>query len=229
MIDEKFQRNLIDVRQRIDDAAVRSGRTADDVKLVAVTKYVDAETTGNMFDSGAGVLGENRPQVLEEKAIALVDRSIEWHMIGSLQRNKVKRTIAHATLIHSVDRNSLLDAIEKAAVEADKVVRCLLEVNVSGESSKHGFDASSLRQAIEHAITKPSIRIEGLMCMAGLDGNLDDARREFAVLRELRDAHADLKTDNVDLEELSMGMSGDFEIAIEEGATLVRVGSILFR
>jgi pyridoxal phosphate enzyme (YggS family) len=228
MINPNFQKRLSEVQERIDDAAQRSGRSGSEIQLVAVTKYVDTETTRDMFDSGAIVLGENRPQVLEEKAVALAELPIEWHMIGNLQRNKVKRTVAHASMIHSVDRNSLLDAIEKAATDAEKVVQCLLEINVSGESTKHGYQASELREAIEYAITKPSIRIEGLMCMAGLDGNLDDARREFALLRELRDQHADVKTDNVNLTELSMGMSGDFEIAIEEGATLVRVGSVLY-
>lgn len=225
----KFERNLEEVRQRVADAAEKSGRTQNDVSLIAVTKYVDADTTREMFEAGAVSLGENRPQVLEEKATALVDCEIDWHMIGSLQRNKVKRTIEHASLIHSVDRPVLLDAIEKAASDANRLVRCLLEVNVSGDANKHGYEPDELQAAIEYAITKPSIRVEGLMCMAGLDGDLDNARQQFALLRKLRDKNADTKTDNVDLKELSMGMSGDFEIAIAEGATMVRVGSVLYR
>lgn len=228
-MEDKFRSNLADVHHRIKEAAARSGRTEDDVKLIAVTKYVDAATTAQLHAAGAKCLGENRPQMFEEKANELSHLDIEWHMIGNLQRNKVKRTLMHATLIHALDRDSLIDAVAKEAAAQDRTVRCLLEVNVSGESSKHGYSADEVGAAIERVITKPSIRLEGLMCMAGLAGDADDARREFALLREIRDSHANVRTDNVDLRELSMGMSGDFETAIEEGATIVRVGSALYR
>ena len=228
-MEEKFKANLADVRGRIADAASKSGRAADDVRLVAVTKYVDADTTRQLVNAGAQCLGENRPQVLQEKAQKLADLQIEWHMIGNLQRNKVKRTLAHATLIHALDRDSLVDAVAREAAAQDRTIRCLLEVNVSGEESKHGYAADEVEAAIERIIPLPSIRLEGFMCMAGLAGDTDDARREFAMLREIRDTHANLRTDNVDLRELSMGMSGDFEVAIEEGATIVRVGSALYR
>ena len=228
-MEDKFKANLSAVNQRIAEAAQRSGRSADDVKLVAVTKYVDAETTAILHAAGAKCLGENRPQVLDEKANELSDLDIEWHMIGNLQRNKVKRTLSHAALIHALDRDSLIDAVAKAAAAQDRTVSCLLEVNVSGEESKHGYAPDEVGAAIERIVTLPSIKLEGLMCMAGLVGDDDDARREFAMLREIRDAHADVRTDNVNLTELSMGMSGDFEIAIEKGATIVRVGSALFR
>ena len=228
-MEEKFKANLAEVRQRIAAAASRSGRTDADVTLVAVTKYVDAETTRQMVNAGADTLGENRPQVLEEKANSLSDLDIQWHMIGNLQRNKIKRTLAHATLIHALDRDSLVDAVAKEGAAQDRRVRCLLEVNVSGEESKHGYAANEVAAAIERIIALPSIRLEGLMCMAGLAGDADDARREFAMLREIRDSHANVRTDNVDLRDLSMGMSGDYEVAIEEGATIVRVGSALYR
>jgi len=228
-MEDKFRVNLAEVRQRIADAALRSGRSATDVQLVAVTKYVDAETTRQLVNAGASCLGENRPQVLEEKAQSLSDLDIEWHMIGNLQRNKVKRTMTHAAMIHALDRDSLIDSVAKEAAAQDRQVRCLLEVNVSGEESKHGYAPNEVAAAIERIIPLPSIRLEGLMCMAGLAGDADDARREFAMLREIRDSHANLRTDNVDLCDLSMGMSGDYEIAIEEGATIVRVGSALYR
>jgi len=228
-MEEKFRRNLAEVNQRISDAAQRSGRSADDVKLVAVTKYVDAATTKQLHLAGAAALGENRPQLLEEKANELADLEIEWHMIGNLQRNKVKRTLDHATMIHALDRDSLVKAVAKEAAARDRPVRCLLEVNVSGEASKHGYPPERVSEAIEQVVALPSIQLEGLMCMAGLAGDIDDARREFAMLREIRDAHADIRTDNVRLTELSMGMSGDYEVAIEEGATIVRVGSALYR
>jgi pyridoxal phosphate enzyme (YggS family) len=228
-MEEKFKSNLAEVRQRIAEAALRSGRTESDVTLVAVTKYVDAATTRQLVNAGAKTLGENRPQVLEEKANSLSDLDIEWHMIGNLQRNKVKRTLPHATLIHALDRDSLIDLVAKEGAARDRQVRCLLEVNVSGEESKHGYAADEVATAIERVIALPSIRLEGLMCMAGLAGDADDARREFVMLREIRDSHANVRTDNVDLRDLSMGMSGDYEIAIEEGATIVRVGSALYR
>ena len=195
--------------------------------LVAVTKYVEADVTRKMIAAGANVVGENRPQMLSAKATELSDANAEWHMIGSLQRNKVRLTVEHATLIHSVDRIKLLNAVAGEA-SAQRPVRCLLEVNVSGEASKHGFAADELAGAIEHASTLEHVLVEGLMCMASLAGGPDDARREFASLRQLRDRHAGTGGANVNLAELSMGMSGDFEIAIEEGATIVRVGSALY-
>ena len=227
-MEEIFKANLDEVRGRIDDAASRSGRQSDDVELVAVTKYVDANTIRHLVAAGANCLGENRPQVLESKAVELAELEIAWHMIGNLQRNKVKKTLAHTCMIHALDRDSLVDAVAKEAAAQDRTVRCLLEVNVSGEASKHGYEPDQVEAAIERIIRCPAIKLVGLMCMAGLAGDGNDARREFAMLRKIRDAHSDVKTDNVDLKELSMGMSGDFEIAIEEGATIVRVGSALY-
>lgn len=226
---ESFSRNLAEVRGRIADAAVKSGRSAEDVTLVAVTKYVDAAVTAQLVAAGAKVLGENRPQVLEEKANAMSDLDVQWHMIGNLQRNKVKKTLQFASMVHSLDRESLIDAVSRHAAEDGKVVDCLIEVNVSGEESKHGFAPDQVGAAIEKVSRLSSIRLCGLMCMAGLAGDADDARREFALLRDLRDKHAADAPENVQLRQLSMGMSGDFEAAIEEGATIVRVGSLLFR
>lgn len=226
---EIFRRNLDEVRGRIADAAAKSGREADDVKLVAVTKYVDADITRQLVLAGATTLGENRPQVLGEKAAALSDLEIEWHMIGSLQRNKIKKTVSIASLLHSLDRDSLVESVARHGVETDQVIDCLLEVNVSGETSKHGYAADQVGAVIEKISQLESIRLCGLMCMAGLAGDDDDARREFAMLRELRDRHVGTDGSNIELKHLSMGMSGDFESAIEEGATIVRVGSALFR
>ena len=224
-----FKNNLAEVHQRIADAASGSGRSADNVTMVAVTKYVGADVTRELVGAGANVLGENRPQALDEKAQALSDLDVQWHMIGSLQRNKVKKTLQIASMVHSLDRDSLIDAVARHATESDQVVDCLLEVNVSGEDSKHGFAPEQVGPAIERVASLSSIRLRGLMCMAGLAGDIDDARREFAMLRELRDQHAASESGNVQLTELSMGMSSDFEAAIEEGATIVRVGSLLFR
>lgn len=224
MIDQ-IKINLAGIRHRIESAARQSGRTANEITLVAVTKYVEAQVAKALYEAGCHHLGESRPQALWEKSEALNDCGIFWHMIGHLQRNKVKRTIACAEMIHSVDSLRLIDTIDQAAMSP---VRVLLEVNVSNESAKHGFKPDELAVALQSVATKQNISVEGLMCMAGLAGDLDDARREFALLRELRDKHDKIEAPNIRLRELSMGMSADFEVAIQEGATMVRIGSSLF-
>ncbi|MEL7500247.1 MAG: YggS family pyridoxal phosphate-dependent enzyme [Planctomycetota bacterium] len=228
---QRFRENLEQVRQRIADAAARSGRTADDVTLVGVTKYVDAETTRQFVQAGCRCLGESRPQQLWDKSAALADLSIEWHMIGHLQRNKVKRTLESVSLIHSVDSLRLLKAINRLAQEQQLVASVLLEINVSGESAKHGFQSiDELKSVVDASAEMENVKVDGLMAMAGLQGTLDDARREFVCLREMKNELTDLGLPpNVELRQLSMGMSGDFEVAIEEGATIVRVGSALFQ
>ena len=220
---QQFKNNLVAVRGRIAEAATRSGRSADDVQLVAVSKYVDSAMTQLLIEAGADVLGENRPQALDEKFQTIDDANVKWHMIGHLQRNKVKKLLPQAALIHSVDSIRLIDAIDKSASEQGFVADVLLEANVSGESAKHGFAPEQLTAAFDHARMKSAINVTGLMCMAGLASDTDNVRSEFARLRELRE-----ELDSTDLVHLSMGMSNDFEIAIEEGATLVRVGSTLF-
>ena len=176
----------------------------------------------------AWIWGESRPQVLWEKSDALADLNVRWHMIGHLQRNKVRRTVESASLIHSVDSQRLLQAIEVAGKESDKRVSVLLEVNVSGESAKHGLHPNELASAIQFAGGLQHVSVEGLMCMAGLSGSPEDAQREFGILKQLQEKHRVGSPGNVDLKELSMGMSGDFEIAIKAGATMVRIGSLLF-
>ncbi len=225
---EKLKSNIHDVRERITNAAKKSGRPADDICLVAVTKYVDAETTAMVVQAGCTNVGESRPQVLFEKFDALGGTPVHWHMIGHLQRNKAARTVKCSHLIHSVDSLRLLTAISHAATAIEKVQAVLLEINVSAESAKHGFTAAELPTALDHARDLPGAEVQGLMCMAGLSGTADVARREFASLRTLRDAYQDMCGGNIRLDDLSMGMSGDFETAIEEGATIVRIGSILF-
>jgi len=225
---EIFRKNLTTVRERIVAAAKAAGRSPDDVQLVAVTKYVDAEVTSLLVDAGAQVLGENRPQMLDEKFAALSDSSIQWHLIGHLQTNKVKKVVRQATLIHSVDSVRLVDAIEKHSVAQEITSRVLLEINVSGESAKHGIAPADLAGLIEHCQSLSAVKVEGLMCMAGLGGDASETRTQFAQLRQLRDDHRSDACPHISLNELSMGMSGDFEMAIEEGATLVRVGSTLF-
>ena len=220
--------NVAEVRGRIAEAAARSGRTAGDVLLVAVTKYVGPDVARALAGAGCDVLGESRPQQLWEKAAALADVPVRWHMIGHLQRNKVARTVPLVEMIQSADSPRLLAAIDRTAAELGRRVPVLLEVNVSGEEAKHGLAPGEVEPLLEQVSASAHVEVRGLMCMAGLEGGLDAARRDFAALRTLRDQLAPACPDGVLLRELSMGMSGDYEVAIEEGATIVRVGSALF-
>lgn len=224
---EKLKTNVDSVRQRIAAAAERSGRSADDVTLVAVTKYVDAATTEALFHAGCQILGEGRPQVLWEKSAAIDQPDLQWHLVGHLQRNKVAKTVPITSLIHSVDSNRLLNSINSAGADLGRQIHVLLEVNVSGDQAKHGYDDAGLADALEYATSLKSVQISGLMAMAGLDVGEAETRRQFAHLRALKEKHSDQSASNIDLKELSMGMSNDFELAIEEGATIVRVGSVL--
>lgn len=225
---ERFKANLEKVHDRIREAELRSGRPAGSVRLIGVTKYVDSAVTRHLVAAGCHELGENRPQVLWEKADQLSGESIDWHLIGHLQRNKVKRTIEITKLIHSVDSIRLIDAIEEAASGLNRQVQILLEVNVSNDQAKHGFRPEELPAALDRLSETQFVRTEGLMCMAGLESDADQTRREFAELRCIAENLAQNLPPNVQMDQLSMGMSGDFEVAIEEGATLVRIGSLLF-
>jgi pyridoxal phosphate enzyme (YggS family) len=220
--------NVAEIRGRIAEAAKRSGRNADTVKLIAVTKYAEADEIRALVAAGCMDLGESRPQQLWEHAAALNDLPIRWHMIGHLQRNKVERTLPLVTMVHSVDSLRLTEAIDSAAGAVDRVMPVLLEVNISGEPAKHGFAPTEVEPLLPQLSELKHTEIRGLMCIAGLEGGDDEARRDFAALRSLRDRLQSICPANVRLDELSMGMSGDFEIAIEEGATMVRIGSALF-
>ncbi len=220
--------NLARVRQQIADAAARSGRTAEAVKLVAVTKSAGEPAIRALVEAGCRDLGESRPQQLWERAARLADLPIRWHMIGTLQRNKVRRTLPLVHTLQSADSPTLVEAVDRIAAELSLCVPVLLEVNVSGEGAKHGFDPAAVEPFLEELARLEHIEVRGLMCMAGLEGGAERARRDFAALRELRDRLRPSCPGRVSLDELSMGMSGDFEAAIEEGATIVRIGSALF-
>jgi PLP dependent protein len=221
----RIAENVAEIRGRIADAAARSGRAASDITLVAVTKYVSVDIIQPLVAAGCCDLGESRPQQLWERAPALADLPIRWHLIGHLQRNKIRRTLPLVTLIHSVDSPRLMAAVDE---ECTGPMPVLLEVNVSGETAKHGFSPDAIEPFLLELAGYRNIAVRGLMCMAGLEGDLDAARRDFAALRELRDRLRPRCPMGVSLDELSMGMSGDFEVAIEEGATIVRIGSALF-
>lgn len=209
---------LASVRSRISDACRRAGRDPASVTLVAVTKTVSAEVAAVAFELGLTDLGENRPQELWKKAAALP--AARFHLIGHLQRNKLDRTIPLTTLVHSVDSERLLDALDAFGRSRNVPVPALLEVNCSREANKGGLSPDELLELSDRALSLPGLSVRGLMTMAAFHDDPQHCRPTFAELRSLRD--------RLGLAELSMGMSNDFEVAIEEGATLIRVGTTLF-
>jgi len=216
--------NLDAVQDRMAAACSRAGRDRKEVLLIAVTKYVSNEIAAALVELGVHDLAESRPQELWKKAEAVPDA--RWHLVGHLQTNKVRRTLPLAALIHSIDRWELAEEISKEAVRQKLNVRGLVEVKLTSEEAKHGFDADELRRRWKELRASPGLTIDGLMGMAALEAGEDACRAAFRVLRRLRDS---LATPDDPLPILSMGMSGDFEIAIEEGATHIRVGSALFK
>ena len=220
--------NLARVGDRIATAAHRSGRDRADVTLVAITKYVDANIVPHLVAAGCTDLGESRPQELWSKAESRSDLPTRWHLVGHLQRNKVDRTLPLVSLIHSVDSLRLAEAINKSVANQDRRIPTLLEVNISADPAKHGFAPAEIKPLLPQLAALDHLEIRGLMAMASPEGDLDAARRQFAALSQLRDHLRSVEPPNIDFTELSMGMSGDFEVAIEEGATIVRIGSALF-
>jgi PLP dependent protein len=215
------------VENRVASACARSGRARGDVRLVAVTKTVGADEARALLDLGLVDLGENRPQELWRKA-ALLPKDVRWHMIGHLQRNKLEKTLPVASLIHSIDSLSLLQAIETESEKQSRSIRVLLQCNMSGEASKQGFAPPELPAMVAGLAALRHVRVVGLMTMAPFELRPEQTRPTFAALRNLRDQMARAVPPPHALTELSMGMSNDFEVAIEEGATFIRLGTILF-
>lgn len=208
--------NLIDVKRRIDTSCAQVGRNPQEVTLIAVTKYVSVNVAAKLVELGVVDLGESRPQELWNKSTALPSM-VRWHLIGHLQRNKVERTLPICSLIHSIDSIRLLECVEDVAARQDREVSALIEVNLSAEVNKTGLHPDDLSRLMEQASESKHVRIRGLMTMAP-QSNLEQARNVFVRLRELAGPG----------KILSMGMSDDFECAIKEGATHIRLGSILF-
>jgi len=225
---ERIARNYATVRDRIGKAADRSGRSFKDVRLVAVTKTVGVEAVRALYDLGQRDFGENRVADAEPKLEAFAGTDVRWHMIGHLQRNKVKKVLGRYELIHSVDSVRLLREIEKGATARDLNVEVLIELNVAGEEQKWGITPSELDEILKEFAQLERVTATGLMMMAPLVEDAEQTRPLFRRLRELRDENAD-RYPRAPLAELSMGMTQDFEVAVEEGATMVRIGSALFR
>lgn len=217
--------NLITVQSKIAAAAERSGRKAADIELVAVTKTFPVEIIREAVDAGHRLFGENRVQELLSKQPGLPS-SLRWHLIGHLQSNKIRKVLPAVEAIHSVDSLALAQDINRIAAELGQYPRIYLEVNVAGEASKHGFAPNRLEADLEALLTLDRLEIQGLMCVPPVGKEPEDSRKHFLFLREYRDQLE--KEAGIPFPGLSMGMSGDYEIAVEEGATIVRVGSAIF-
>lgn len=216
---ERLARNLAAVKARMAEACARAGRAVDEVTLVAVTKSVDVESCRALLGLGVTAMGENRVDVAGPKVAAL-GNAVIWHMIGNIQRRKAREVVGLFDVVDAVDRLELAEALERRLESEPRRLPILLEVNVSGEESKHGFSPADLSGALSAVAAFPHLDVQGLMTMAPFDADDAAIRRYFRQLKSLTAEHG--------LPECSMGMTNDFEIAIEEGATQVRVGSALF-
>ena len=226
--DERVLRQrLAEVEDRIAAACRRAGRKRAGVTLVAVTKTVSADVAGLLPQLGVWDLGESRPQELWKKEKTFIP-AVRWHLVGHLQRNKIARTLPLVYMIHSVDSLRLLLFLENEAMKQERRVPVLLEVNASREPQKNGFAPEELSDLPAKVEAMQFVQIQGLMTMAALNPDPEASRRTFAELRDLRDRLKNQFPKPHDLERLSMGMSNDFEVAIEEGATMVRLGTVLF-
>jgi pyridoxal phosphate enzyme (YggS family) len=215
------------LEERIRAACQRAARSREAVTLVAVTKTVTAEVAALAAELGYADLAENRPQELWRKA-AVLPASCRWHLIGHLQRNKVERTLRCRPLIHSVDSVALLTAIDQEAARRGQTVTVLLEVNASREPAKHGFAPEEVPGLVATIQALRHVQVRGLMTMARFEEDPQNCRPTFALVRELQERFRPQLASPHRLDQLSMGMTNDFEVAIEEGATMIRVGSALF-
>ena len=224
MISENFRQ----VKRRIIDAAKRVGRDPSDIRLLAVTKEQSDVIVAEGIQAGMTLFGENKVQEAMDKIEAIGRTGLEWHFLGRLQKNKVKFVFDFFDLIHSVDSLSLAEAIHKKAQKIGFCMPILLQINISGEESKLGMDPLDLPKEIERVAKLEGVKIKGLMTIPPYTSDPENSRPYYARLRELRNTCSKLAVPGMELDELSMGMSNDYEVAIEEGATLVRVGTGLF-
>ena len=218
--------NLVEVRERISRAIQKSGREPDSARLITVSKQISVDRIEEARAAGAVVFGENKIQEAIPKIEQMGAEGIFWHFIGHLQKNKIKFLDERFDLIHSVDSFELAEKIAKHYHSENRVQRILLQVNVSGEAAKFGMEPKELEKKMAEFFQLQGIQVEGLMTIPPFDSDPENSRRHFSRLRELREQYE--KQNGLPLNELSMGMSNDFEVAVEEGATLVRVGTAIF-
>jgi len=223
----EIRENLQWVRERISRAAVRSGRRPEEIRLVAVTKTVDPQRVAQAAEAGVEIFGENYVQEARAKKEAL-GRTACWHMIGHLQSNKARIAVDLFDAVETVDREKVLLELDRHARQVEKVLSILIQVNLSGEPTKSGAERGRALELIQRAAACANLRCQGLMTIPPFYDEPEKARPFFAALRELRDGLRPLVPSGVGLDALSMGMSGDFEVAIEEGATHVRIGTAIF-
>ena len=222
-----IKENIIDVEAKIKAACERAGRDISEVTLIAVSKTKPVSDIDEAYNYGVRDYGENKVQELCDKYSVLPD-NIRWHLIGHLQRNKVKYIIDKAYLIHSVDSVRLAEQINSEAVKKSVHINILIQVNIANEDTKFGLKEDEVSDMIREISTLPNIHIKGLMTVAPFTDNPEDNRKYFRGIKEMSDNIAALDIPDVEMTELSMGMTGDYEVAIEEGATLVRVGTGIF-
>ena len=219
--------NLKLVEEKIQAACDKVGRSREDVTLIAVSKTKPVSMLQEAYDQGIRVFGENKVQELVDK-YEVMPKDIKWHMIGHLQRNKVKYLVGKASLIHSVDSIRLAEQIEKEYAKADEIANILIEVNMAQEESKFGITSEETEQLVREIAKFPHIRIKGLMTIAPYTDNPESNRVYFRNMKKLSVDIENKNIDNVSMSVLSMGMTGDYQVAVEEGATLVRVGTGIF-
>lgn len=223
---DELENRWENIQQRINRACHRVGRDPNDVHVVAVTKYVDLDETSRVLDLGLDHIGESRVQDALPKWESLGHRGT-WHFIGHLQRNKVKEVVGRFTYLHSLDRYSLAQEMDRRCQQQGETIRCFIQVNVSGEESKYGISSLELEDFAREMANFPTIEIVGLMTMAPIVDQPDEVRPVFRELKRLQEKIQRLDQPRLRVPHLSMGMSQDFEIAIEEGATWIRLGSVL--
>ena len=219
--------NLEEVRRRIAEAATRAGRAPSGVKLVAVTKTVDDQPIQEAISAGVDILGENYVQEAKRK-IELMGRKAQWHLIGHLQTNKAKYAARLFDMVHSIDRMEVAVELNKRCGLEGRQMKVLIEVNVGGQETKRGIEPDGVLPLLTGMAPLENLSVQGLMTMAPWFDDPEKARPYFAALRHLQDAIREREIPRISMEELSMGMSGDYEVAVEEGATMVRIGRLIF-
>lgn len=223
-----IKNNLKIIKQRIQSACEKCGRNPSEITLVAVSKTKPDEDVLQLLGAGQLHFGENRAKSLEDRMASIKDDSIQWHFIGNLQTNKIKYMAHRVDWIQSIHKKKALKEVEKRAAEEDRIINVLIQVNISSEDQKSGCSPEDLEGILEYAHNLKHTRVLGLMGMATFTDEPERVRPEFKLLRTLRDKHMHLNGGAVDLKHLSMGMTNDLEIAIEEGSTMVRVGTAIF-
>lgn len=222
-----IKENLNKVLENIEKAAKRSGRSPKDITLIGVSKTIAPENIQTLVDLGVKNLGENKVQELVSK-MPVIKGDVKWHLIGSLQSNKIKYIAGQVFLIHSVDSIKLAENINKEAKKRDILIDILVEINIGNEETKHGFSLEEAEEAIEKISLLSNISIKGLMCIAPFKEDPEENRTLFRTMKALYDKYAKENHSHIHMEYLSMGMTNDYEIAIEEGSNMVRIGTGLF-